>query len=366
MSGKLFINGTILDERPTGLGVYVKNVVSKLKEKDENFTVFCPINIEGVDVVKTTEKLKTSYKKKGGLVRFLWTQFVLPFKVGKNDIVYHPFQYLSLFSRAKQIITIHDFIPLYYPEVAKHQYYYYKFIMPILLKKAYKVICISENTKNDVLKFYNIDSDKLVKIYNGYDRELFNVNNVREDILEKYNITRPYFIAVGAGYSHKNLETALNAFSEIVNKFDSEFVIVGKDSNYILKLKELVKKLHIEKQVKFIGYVPDEDLPTLYNKSKAFVYPTLYEGFGLPILEAMACETVVLTANNSSLPEVYGDAALDFDAKDEKEIVNKMKLVLTDSKLREKLIELSKKQITKFTWDNTAEGVVKIVEKFKV
>lgn len=366
MSGKLFINGTILDERPTGLGVYVKNVVSKLKEKDENFTVFCPINIEGVDVVKTTEKLKTSYKKKGGLVRFLWTQFVLPFKVGKNDIVYHPFQYLSLFSRAKQIITIHDFIPLYYPEVAKHQYYYYKFIMPILLKKAYKVICISENTKNDVLKFYNIDSDKLVKIYNGYDRELFNVNNVREDILEKYNITRPYFIAVGAGYSHKNLETALNAFSEIVNKFDSEFVIVGKDSNYILKLKELVKKLHIEKQVKFIGYVPDEDLPTLYNKSKAFVYPTLYEGFGLPILEAMACETVVLTSNNSSLPEVYGDAALDFDAKDEKEIVNKMKLVLTDSKLREKLIELSKKQIAKFTWDNTAEGVVKIVEKFKV
>lgn len=366
MSGKLFINGTILDERPTGLGVYVKNVVSKLKEKDENFTVFCPINIEGVDVVKTTEKLKTSYKKKGGLVRFLWTQFVLPFKVGKNDIVYHPFQYLSLFSRAKQIITIHDFIPLYYPEVAKHQYYYYKFIMPILLKKAYKVICISENTKNDVLKFYNIDSDKLVKIYNGYDRELFNVNNVREDILEKYNITRPYFIAVGAGYSHKNLETALNAFSKIVNKFDSEFVIVGKDSNYILKLKELVKKLHIEKQVKFIGYVPDEDLPTLYNKSKAFVYPTLYEGFGLPILEAMACETVVLTANNSSLPEVYGDAALDFDAKDEKEIVNKMKLVLTDSKLREKLIKLSKKQIAKFTWDNTAEGVVKIVEKFKV
>lgn len=366
MSGKLFINGTILDERPTGLGVYVKNVVSKLKEKDENFTVFCPINIEGVDVVKTTEKLKTSYKKKGGLVRFLWTQFVLPFKVGKNDIVYHPFQYLSLFSRAKQIITIHDFIPLYYPEVSKHQYYYYKFIMPILLKKAYKVICISENTKNDVLKFYNIDSDKLVKIYNGYDRELFNVNNVREDILEKYNITRPYFIAVGAGYSHKNLETALNAFSKIVNKFDSEFVIVGKDSNYILKLKELVKKLHIEKQVKFIGYVPDEDLPTLYNKSKAFVYPTLYEGFGLPILEAMACETVVLTANNSSLPEVYGDAALDFDAKDEKEIVNKMKLVLTDSKLREKLIELSKKQIAKFTWDNTAEGVVKIVEKFKV
>ena len=124
MKNKIYINATILDERPTGLGVYIKNIITKLNNKNIDFEVFCPIDIPNVKVVKTTEKLKTTYKKKGGLVRFLWTQFVLPFKVSKNDIVYHPFQYLSLFTNAKQIITIHDFIPLYYPNVAKHQYYY--------------------------------------------------------------------------------------------------------------------------------------------------------------------------------------------------------------------------------------------------
>lgn len=365
MKKKIYINATILDERPTGLGIYVKNIIAKLKNKDIDFEVFCPIEIEGVKVDKTTEKLKTTYKKKGGIVRFLWTQFILPLKVNKNDIVYHPFQYLSILSRSKQIITIHDFIPLYYPEVAKHQYYYYKIIMPILLKRAYKIICISENTKNDVIKFFNVDEDKLVEIYNGYDNELFNTKDIKENVIEKYNIKEKYFIAVGAGYSHKNLETALRAFKKVSDKNKCEFIIVGKDSDYIKKLKQLCIELKIEEKVKFIGYVPDDDLPTLYNKSIAFVYPTLYEGFGLPILEAMACETVVLSANNSSLPEVYGDAAISFDAKDEDAIAKGMALLLKDEVISRKLINDSKEQIKKFDWDITASEVIKLFKQMQ-
>lgn len=365
MKKKIYINATILDERPTGLGIYVKNIIAKLKNKDIDFEVFCPIEIEGVKVDKTTEKLKTTYKKKGGIVRFLWTQFILPLKVNKNDIVYHPFQYLSILSRSKQIITIHDFIPLYYPEVAKHQYYYYKIIMPILLKRAYKIICISENTKNDVIKFFNVNEDKLVEIYNGYDNELFNTKDIKENVIEKYNIKEKYFIAVGAGYSHKNLETALRAFKKVSDKNKCEFIIVGKDSDYIKKLKQLCIELKIEEKVKFIGYVPDDDLPTLYNKSIAFVYPTLYEGFGLPILEAMACETVVLSANNSSLPEVYGDAAISFDAKDEDAIAKGMALLLKDEVISRKLINDSKEQIKKFDWDITASEVIKLFKQMQ-
>ena len=365
MKKKIYINATILDERPTVLGIYVKNIIAKLKNKDIDFEVFCPIEIEGVKVDKTTEKLKTTYKKKGGIVRFLWTQFILPLKVNKNDIVYHPFQYLSILSRSKQIITIHDFIPLYYPEVAKHQYYYYKIIMPILLKRAYKIICISENTKNDVIKFFNVNEDKLVEIYNGYDNELFNTKDIKENVIEKYNIKEKYFIAVGAGYSHKNLETALRAFKKVSDKNKCEFIIVGKDSDYIKKLKQLCIELKIEEKVKFIGYVPDDDLPTLYNKSIAFVYPTLYEGFGLPILEAMACETVVLSANNSSLPEVYGDAAISFDAKDEDAIAKGMALLLKDEVISRKLINDSKEQIKKFDWDITASEVIKLFKQMQ-
>lgn len=365
MERKIYINATILDEKPTGLGIYVKNIIAKLKNKEIKFEVFCPIEIDGVKVNKTTEKLKTTYKKKGGLVRFLWTQFVLPFKVNKNDIVYHPFQYLSILSRSKQIITIHDFIPLYYPEVAKHQYYYYKIIMPILLKRAYKIVCISENTKNDVIKFFNVEESKLVKIYNGYDEGLFNTKYIKENIIQKYNITEKYFIAVGAGYSHKNLETALKAFKRVINENKCEFVIVGKDSEYINKLKQLCKDLRIEEKVKFVGYVPDNDLPTLYNKAVAFVYPTLYEGFGLPILEAMACETVVLSANNSSLPEVYGKSVISFDAKDEDSIANAMELLLKDESVAKNLINASKEQIKKFNWDITANEVVKLFKEIQ-
>lgn len=363
MKNKIYINATILDERPTGLGVYIKNIITKLNNKNIDFEVFCPIDIPNVKVVKTTEKLKTTYKKKGGLVRFLWTQFVLPFKVSKNDIVYHPFQYLSILSRAKQIITIHDFIPLYYPEIAKHQYYYYKLVMPILLKRAEKIVCISENTKDDVLKFFKVDESKIVRIYNGYDEELFNTKDIRKNVVEKYNINKSYFISVGAGYSHKNLEAALRAFKKVNINEQYEFIIVGKDSEYIKKLKELSLELEINHSVKFVGYVPDSDLPTLYNKSMAFVYPTLYEGFGLPILEAMACGTAVLCSNNSSLPEVYGECAIAFDPKDEGAIVKSMNLLLNNSSLRERLIEQSKEQIKKFDWDLTATDIVKLINE---
>ena len=139
-----------------------------------------------------------------------------------------------------------------------------------------------------------------------------------------------------------------------------EFIIVGKDSDYINKLKVLCKELKIEEKVRFVGYVPDEDLPTLYNKAIAFVYPTLYEGFGLPILEAMACGTVVLCSNNSSLPEVYGDAAISFDANDIQEIEKSMNLILSNKDESIRLIELSKKRIAMFNWNITANEIIKL------
>lgn len=359
----LYINGTMLDERPTGLGVYIKNVVGKLKDKNIDFKVFCPIDIDGVKVIKTTDKVKTSYKKKGGLIRFLWTQLVLPFKVKKDDVVYHPFQYLSIFSRAKQIITIHDFIPLYFPEIAKHQYYYYKIVMPILLRRAHKIVCISENTKKDIIKFYNVNEDKIVRVYNGYDEELFNLNNINENVIKEYDLVKPYFISVGAGYAHKNIESSLKAFKEILKTQDCDYVIVGKQSDYINKLNTLCEDLNIKENVKFVGYVPDEHLPTLYKKATAFVYPTLYEGFGLPILEAMACGTVVLCSNNSSLPEVYGECAVSFEATDIKEISIAMIKVLNNREFCNNLIEKSKSQINKFKWDDTANEIINIFNK---
>lgn len=359
MDSKIVVNASILHEHPTGLGVYVKNVVKEMYKDDNSIRVLSPVEIEGVKTEEITKLVTPKYKKMGGLLRLLWTQLILPFKVNKNDILYHPFQYLSLFSRAKQIITIHDFIPLYFPNVAKHQNLYYKILMPILLKKAYKIVAISENTKKDILKFYNVNEDKIEVIYNGYDEKLFNDTNINKDILKKYNISYDYFIMVGASYPHKNLEIAIESMAGI--KEDCKLIIVGKDSPYILKLKDLAKNLNIEDKINFIGYVPDEDLPSLYNYSKAFVYTTLYEGFGLPIVEAMACGTAVLSSDNSSLPEVYGDAALVFENNSSKDLKEKMEIILKDNEVRDELIKKSVINIKRFSWKKTAKEVYKIL-----
>ena len=360
MGSKIIINSSILHERPTGLGIYVKNVIKELHKYDENIRVLSPVDIEGIKVEKINKYVKPSYKKIGGLMRVLWTQLILPFKVKKDEIIYHPFQYISLFSKSKQIITIHDFIPLYYPEVAKHQNKYYRFLMPILLKRAYKIVAISENTKQDILKFYNIDENKVHVIPNGYDNKLFNVENADISTLKKYNIDYDYMVMVGASYPHKNLEIAIKAIADI--KEECRLIIVGKESEYIRKLKELSKELNIEEKVNFIGYIPDEDLPSLYYYSKAFLYTTLYEGFGLPILEAMGCETVVITSDNSSLPEVYGDAALVFKDNDLVDLREKMEDILRSETLRKSIIEKSKKNIKMFSWERTAREIYNILE----
>lgn len=364
MSKKVIVNCSILHERPTGLGIYTKNVVQEMINIKEDVEVLSPVKISGVDTKTITKYVKPSYKKVGGLTRFLWTQFVLPFKGNKNDIIYHPFQYVSFLSTSKQIMTIHDLIPIHYPNVAKHQYIYYKYFMPILIKKSDKIICISENTKNDLVNIYNIDNDKISVIYNGYDKELFNKENINKKVLDKYNIDYNYMIMVGASYPHKNIEIAIKAFKKI--KENCKLIIVGKDSPYILKLKQLVRELKIEDKINFIGYVPDEDLPTLYGCSKGFLYTTLYEGFGLPILEAMACGALVLCGDNSSLPEVYGNGALVIDLNNVEDVKEKIELAIRNNDLREKLLKESEKNIKRFSWNKTAKQICDVINEGEI
>ena len=359
----IYINGSILDETPTGLGVYAKYMITKLKNLDANIKVFCAVGIDDIEVVKISRFVKPKYKKLGGLCRFLWTQLVLPFRVNKEDTIYHPFQYLSLFSRSRQIITIHDFIPVQFPEVAKHQFYYYKYIMPHLLKKAEKVICISENTKSDIISFYNMDESKIQVIYNGFDTEQFNdKTNESDNILEKYNIDYKYILMVGASYKHKNLETVIKALKTIEQQCNYKILIIGKESDYVAELKKLSLELELSDRVKFLGYVEGAELPLFYKHAEIFAYPSLYEGFGFPLLEAMACGTAVISSNSSSLPEVTSDSALLFDPRDEKQLADEIVELMTNEALKEELVLKGKQNVQRFSWDYTAEKIYKIIK----
>lgn len=363
MSRKIYVNATILHEKTTGLGVYAKNILRVFSSDKKDVEVFCSIPIDGLKTIKVTKYVRPSYHKKGGVVRFLYTQLVLPFKVKSEDVLYHPFQYLALFSNSKQIMTIHDLIPLYYKEVARHQYIYYKYFMPLLIKKANKIICISNNTKEDLIRFYNIDENKIKMIYNGYDKDFFNEDDIDEGILKKYDIDYPYMVMVGASYPHKNLESAIKAFKELKDKNGCKLIIISKNSGYVEKLRELTKELNLDKVVIFLGYVADNDLKTLYNKSKAFVYPSLYEGFGLPILEAVACNTLVLCSNNSSLPEVAGEGAIMFDAENLEEIKKAMEIALAGGKQVEEVKRKAKENLKRFSWEKCSREVFDVIDE---
>lgn len=355
------VNASILDECPSGLGIYTKNIIVNLHKKDSNITIFSPVDIEGVKVKKINKYVKTSYRKFGGLVRFLWTQLVLPFKVKRQDIIYHPFQYLSIFSRTKQIMTIHDLIPLYYPKLAKHQYIYYKYIMPILIKKAEKIICISNNTKNDILKFYHVNESCIEVVYNGYDDSLYNINNVNAERLQKYNINYKYMLMVGPSYEHKNMHNVIKAFSSIRDNTNCKLLIVGKESPYSKKLIELVKKYSLQQRVKFVGYVDIEDLPTIYGFSQCLIYPSLYEGFGFPVIEAMACEVQVLCSKASCLPEIGGDAAIYFNDNSEEGIKSSLLSYLNNNNIRKGKDKLDK-NVSRFSWQKTSEKIYQLVK----
>ena len=363
MDKKVVLNGSIIHEKPTGLGVYAINIFRELTKSDkiQSVRVFSPVDIEEIEVEKINKFVKPSYKKYGAIARFLWTQLVLPFKVKKDETIYHPFQYLSFFTSNKQIITIHDLIPLYYPKIARHQNFYYKYIMPILLKKADRIICISENTKKDLEKFYKLDTSKIKVVHNGYDKELFNKNNLDISVRKKFNLEEDYMIMVGAGYKHKNLEKVIKAIKNLEQNYEMKIAIVGGNSKYIEELKELVNKLNLNDRISFLGYVSDNELKSLYAYAYAFIYPTLYEGFGLPILEASACGTVVVCSNNSSLPEVYGNSALSFDPSNIIDIEEKIKIIIDNKELRESLIEKSSENIKRFSWRKTVESIEEVL-----
>lgn len=192
-----------------------------------------------------------------------------------------------------------------------------------------------------------MQEEKIVKIYNGYDKNLFFPrNSARSYIYGKYKI-EDYILAVGASYPHKNYDNLIKAITLALDK-NIKLIIAGGKDEYRNYLKKLAKELNLVDRVLFINYVPQKDLPYLYSAAKCLVYPSLYEGFGLPPLEAMACGCPVITSNTSSLPEVVGDAGVMVNPYNVEEIGRAIDLVLSNENLRREMIEKGLKQVQKF------------------
>ena len=360
-----------LNRSLTGIGNYVYNLVSELSKID-NGNIYL-INCEENNLFPELHKIiiKNPFKifpKKSFYFWHLYLNYYLKRRKLYLDIIHSP-ENASLFVKLrnqKKIITVHDIIPLYFPNTyTKITVFRYKLLLSKTLKTSDKIITISYNTKQDIIKHFKIPEDKIKVIYLAANEKFKPLNkNEISKIKQKYNLNYPFILYVGTLEPRKNIPTLLKAFYKLKKLgIKHKLVITGKKGWKYKHIFETIEKLNLQKDVIFTGYVPDEDLPALYNAADLFVYPSLYEGFGLPPLEAMACGTPVITSNTSSLPEVVGDAGIMVNPYSVDELANKMYEVLTNDGLRE---ELSKKGLERsklFSWKKCAEEHLKVYEE---
>lgn len=362
---KVYFNATILNDKPTGLGIYTINVLERLdKYKVLDTVIFNSLEeeIRYSYLVKNarTINIQNNNKFNAFYRNYLLNKFIKSVSSSNNLLLYSPTQHGVRYNKIHQIITIHDLTPVFYPSGRWHQYIYYKFILPRVIKNSDKIITISNNTKKDIIKYYNIDDDKIDVIYNGYNVPAnIDKKESAKYIYNKYKL-EDYLLMVGINYKYKNLHNVIKAYNQIEKYINNKLVIVGNYNNsYGKSLKKLTQKLNLNQNVVFLGYVNDNDLERLYQAAKMFIYPSLYEGFGLPLLEAMANRTLVLLSNSSSLPEILNDSRLFFNPNS---IVSIKKCIL--KYLNEEINNydlICKENLERFSWNKTSTMILNLV-----
>ncbi|OGF50840.1 MAG: hypothetical protein A2231_04090 [Candidatus Firestonebacteria bacterium RIFOXYA2_FULL_40_8] len=362
---RILINATNIGERLSGLSVYTLSLLREIVKLDKNNEYLIILNKSAIIHMMSIEfpsNFKVKYISnivspdhgtKGHLLRLLYSNYLglryrkyLIFTTSQMEaIIFHP----------KQIITVQDVIPLMDKNFQKKQYHYYKYILNIAVRKALAIFTPSEFTKKEVLKHYPLNPDKIHVTPLGIQGLFY------EEIEKKNTVREKYILYVGRIAPTKNVFRLLDAYNLIKNKVQEEIVVVGSVSKEYLdsiKDKGLVsEKVTIKENAKL------SDILSLYKKAALFVFPTLYEGFGLPPIEAMACGCPVVVSNTTSLPEVCGDAAIYVDPTDIKSIADGIVKGLNDMKLREDMIKKGFERAKQFTWEKTAKTTIEIIKR---
>lgn len=360
-----------LDDNAAGIGVYIKELLNNLKKIDHQNT-YVLIHHTNTDnqIYRENEHLLIPFKS---IIfkREIRKIIELPRILEKNnfDIVHEPTQIGPFFFKSKftKVVTILDLTTLKYPKTHKKINYIRQYFgMPIILKNVDKVIVPSRNTKKDLIERFKVSDDKVEVIYMAISGKfkVLNKGAALNKIKQKYNLPSKFILNVSTLEPRKNIPTLVRAYHKLKKNYNLEhrLVIVGGLGWKYAKIFNTIRKLDLDRDVIFTGYVPDNELLGFYNTSSLFVYPSIYEGFGLPPLEAMACGTPVITSNTSSLPEVVGDAGITVSPYDIEELAKTIYQVLTDEKLKQDMIEKGLKRAKMFSWKKTAQETLKVYE----
>ncbi|HEY8108882.1 MAG TPA: glycosyltransferase family 1 protein [Patescibacteria group bacterium] len=271
--------------------------------------------------------------------------------------LWHFTNYVAPPTRKPFVVTIHDLTFVKHPGyVEPKNLEYLKRFVPDTLERAAQVIAVSESTRDGIIDAFGVSRNRITVVPHAAHPRFAEQQDpaTRGRIAKKYGIDRDYLLTVGTLEPRKNLETLLLAFSAMRKHVREQLVVVGGQGWLFEETERLIRKLGLTDRVILTGYVPDAELPALFSGAKAFVFPSHYEGFGIPLLEAMTAGTPVVTSNTSSMPEVAGTAALYFDPDDDKGMRLAIERVLDDAKLRERLVEAGHEQAARFTWQRAA------------
>ncbi len=341
----------------TGFGNYVSSLIKYLNKVDKKNEYF---------YFKPTEKTDLNTPK-----RIWWDQFVLPNILKKNniDLFHQPCFSVPFFYKGKKIVTVHDLAIKHYPKgIPLPSRTFFSYFMPFTYKYADHIITISNYTKKDIIKYLKIPKDKIDVIHLAVDQDLYNTKKIdkhfSQQTIKKYNICNKYFLTVSELHPRKNLEFLIKVFAKFSKKFSNyQMVLTGKPNQYSKKLKKIAEDYNISQKVIFSGYVSDDEKIILYKNCQIFLYPSLFEGFGLPPLEAMACGVPVISSNTSSLSEIIQDGGVLVKPDSVDEWIYAITKIITNKSFNSNLKAKATRQSKKFSWEKCANTTIEVYKK---
>lgn len=367
---------TVLSNR-SGVGNYVLHLIQNLKQVDPKtiyYFLALKKNLSFLGPLAGEQNpLLTVFSHESHPLGDIWEHFMLPLRLKEKGIdVFHGPASLIPFRKDhyRVVVTIHDLVAFLFPETIPIKYgAYMRFLLRQAVKRADKIISVSYHTRQDLIKILKVPSEKIVVIHEAPSpifRPL-DQNEVQTRLKTRYGINKKYIYHLGNIEPRKNLIILLEALTRVCREFGSEYqlVVSGQKGWLIRSLSQFLKNYPLREQVLFTGYVPMEDLPVLMNGAELFVFPSLYEGFGLPVLEAMSCGTPIISSNRSSIPEIVGSAGLLIDPTNTQELAENIIYLLRNEADRRRLSLLGLEQSARFSWVEVARKTWEVYRSVK-
>lgn len=342
----LIVNARFLTQALTGVQRYAIEISKRLKKLDPTIIFVAPQNILHLDIAKELDVQIIGTK-----IGYFWEQIELPLYLQSigSPLLFSPANMAPIFYKNK-IVSIHDIAFVKHPHGFDWQFrLVYRLLIPMILKKSKKIITISQFSKKEIIDYYSLPPEKIAVIYNGIDEKFYHHPNTEHK--------EQYFLGVSSLDPRKNFKGLIEAFLKL-NHPSLILYIIGDQNNAFKNMDVMT-----DKRIKFLGRVSDEELIDYYSGALAFIYPSFYEGFGFPPLEAMACGAPVICSNTASLPEVGGDAVMYINPCDTNDIRDKMLMVIENEKLRDEMIIKGYQQAMKFLWQDSVEKHLSIFQK---